>query len=117
MVQNAFVALDFETANSKRTSICSVGMVKVIDNQITESFHTLLTTLLKQILLYMASIPKMCKMLLDSLLKQILLYMASIPKMCKMLLDSSMSIHIWAKTFNESLPFRFSRSRSSCEVK
>ncbi|MCG1245032.1 3'-5' exonuclease [Staphylococcus epidermidis] len=41
MVQNAFVALDFETANSKRTSICSVGMVKVIDNQITESFHTL----------------------------------------------------------------------------
>ena len=33
MVQNAFVALDFETANSKRTSICSVGMVKVIDNQ------------------------------------------------------------------------------------
>ena len=41
MAQNAFVALDFETANGKRTSICSVGMVKVIDNQITESFHTL----------------------------------------------------------------------------
>ena len=75
MVQNAFVALDFETANSKRTSICSVGMVKVIDNQITESFHTLVNPL-------------------TTLLKQILLYMASIPKMCKMLLDSSMSIHI-----------------------
>lgn len=39
--ENAFVALDFETANGKRTSICSVGMVKVIENQITESFHTL----------------------------------------------------------------------------
>lgn len=41
MNQNAFVALDFETANGKRTSICSVGMVRVIDNQITESFYTL----------------------------------------------------------------------------
>ena len=37
MSENAFVALDFETANGKRTSICSVGMVKVIENQITES--------------------------------------------------------------------------------
>ena len=42
LTNNAFVALDFETANGKRTSICSVGMVKVIDNQITESFHTLI---------------------------------------------------------------------------
>lgn len=41
MIQDAFVALDFETANGKRTSICSVGMVKVIDSQITETFHTL----------------------------------------------------------------------------
>lgn len=41
MSENAFVAIDFETANGKRTSICSVGMVKVIENQITESFHTL----------------------------------------------------------------------------
>lgn len=41
MIQEAFVALDFETANGKRTSICSVGMVKVIDSQITETFHTL----------------------------------------------------------------------------
>lgn len=52
MADNAFVALDFETANGKRTSICSVGMVKVINNQITESFYTLvnpLITLLKQI--------------------------------------------------------------------
>ena len=46
MSENAFVALDFETANGKRTSICSVGMVKVIDNQITESFHTLVLSLI-----------------------------------------------------------------------
>ncbi|MCE5039127.1 3'-5' exonuclease [Staphylococcus auricularis] len=39
--EEAFVALDFETANGKRTSICSVGMVKVVDHQITESFYTL----------------------------------------------------------------------------
>lgn len=39
--KNAFVALDFETANGKRTSICSVGMVKVVDNEIVETFYTL----------------------------------------------------------------------------
>ncbi|MHD0397322.1 3'-5' exonuclease [Staphylococcus simulans] len=39
--QNSFVALDFETANGKRTSICSVGMVKVVDNEIVETFYTL----------------------------------------------------------------------------
>ena len=38
MIQDAFVALDFETANGKRTSICSVGMVKVIDSQIQKHF-------------------------------------------------------------------------------
>lgn len=31
-MENAFIALDFETANGKRTSICSVGMVKVVNN-------------------------------------------------------------------------------------
>lgn len=41
MFSNSFVALDFETANGKRTSICSVGMVKVVDNEIVESFYTL----------------------------------------------------------------------------
>ncbi|MDN8880954.1 DNA polymerase III subunit epsilon, partial [Staphylococcus aureus] len=34
MIQEAFCALDFETANGKSTIICSVGMVKVIDSQI-----------------------------------------------------------------------------------
>lgn len=41
MMENSFVALDFETANYKRTSICSVGMVKVVANEIVETFYTL----------------------------------------------------------------------------
>ncbi|WP_086429203.1 3'-5' exonuclease [Staphylococcus cornubiensis] len=41
MTKNSFVALDFETANHKRTSICSVGMVKVVANEIVETFYTL----------------------------------------------------------------------------
>ncbi|WP_414052247.1 exonuclease domain-containing protein [Macrococcus animalis] len=38
---NSFIALDFETANGSPASICSVGMVKVIDNMMTETFYTL----------------------------------------------------------------------------
>lgn len=38
---SSFVALDFETANGSPESICSVGMVKVVDHQITENFYTL----------------------------------------------------------------------------
>lgn len=38
---NEFVALDFETANGNAASVCSVGMVKVIDNMMTETFYTL----------------------------------------------------------------------------
>lgn len=38
---NSFIALDFETANGNPASICSVGMVKVIDNLMTETFYTL----------------------------------------------------------------------------
>ncbi|KAA2261223.1 exonuclease domain-containing protein, partial [Staphylococcus sp. 7817] len=41
MIKDAFVALDFETANGKLTIICYVGMVKFIDSQITETFHSL----------------------------------------------------------------------------
>ncbi len=65
MIQDAFVALDFETANGKRTSICSVGMVKVIDSQITETFHTLVicnTIFHNKILKFMAYNQKMLKM-------------------------------------------------------
>lgn len=37
---SSFIALDFETANGSPASICSVGMVKVIDNMMTETFYT-----------------------------------------------------------------------------
>ena len=35
-----FVALDFETANGKRSSICSVGAVVVKDGEIVDSFYS-----------------------------------------------------------------------------
>jgi DNA polymerase-3 subunit epsilon len=40
-VSFTFTAIDFETANSQRASVCAVGAVKVIDGQITDSFMTL----------------------------------------------------------------------------
>lgn len=36
-----FVALDFETANGKRSSICSVGAVVVKNGEIVDSFYSL----------------------------------------------------------------------------
>lgn len=38
---DSFVAIDVETANGKRTSICSVGAVKVIDGVIVDTFYRL----------------------------------------------------------------------------
>ncbi|TDM00736.1 hypothetical protein ERX40_09345 [Macrococcus carouselicus] len=38
---NEFIALDFETANGQPASVCSVGMVKVQGNMMTETFYTL----------------------------------------------------------------------------
>jgi DNA polymerase III subunit epsilon len=37
-----FVAIDFETANAKRISACSIGMAKVRNGEITETFHELI---------------------------------------------------------------------------
>ena len=37
-----FAAIDFETANSERTSVCSVGVVIVRNGQITDSFYSLI---------------------------------------------------------------------------
>lgn len=37
-----FVAIDFETANQSRASACSVGMVKVIDGKITDTYYSLI---------------------------------------------------------------------------
>ncbi|MGO1989959.1 exonuclease domain-containing protein [Mammaliicoccus vitulinus] len=36
-----FVALDLETANTNRSSICAVGMVKIEDNKIVDTYYTL----------------------------------------------------------------------------
>lgn len=37
-----FVAIDFETANSERSSVCSVGVVIVRNNEIVDSFYSLI---------------------------------------------------------------------------
>ena len=37
-----FAAIDFETANNYRSSVCSVGIVIVRDGKITERFHSLI---------------------------------------------------------------------------
>lgn len=37
-----FVALDFETANEKRDSACSIGLVKVKDGIVVDKYYTLL---------------------------------------------------------------------------
>lgn len=36
-----FVAIDFETANSERSSICSIGIVIVKDGEIVDNFYSL----------------------------------------------------------------------------
>ena len=38
----SFVAIDFETANQHRSSVCSVGMVIVQENRITDSIYKLI---------------------------------------------------------------------------
>ena len=37
-----FAAIDFETANSERTSVCAVGVVVVRDGEITDTFYSLI---------------------------------------------------------------------------
>ncbi len=37
-----FAAIDFETANSERTSVCSVGIVIVREGEIVDSFYSLI---------------------------------------------------------------------------
>lgn len=39
---SSFVAIDFETANAKRISPCSVGLVKVVDNIVVDAFYSLI---------------------------------------------------------------------------
>ena len=37
-----FVAIDFETANFERTSVCSVGLVVVRNGKFVDSFYSLI---------------------------------------------------------------------------
>ena len=37
-----FAAIDFETANNERTSVCSVGVVIVRNGKIVDTFYSLL---------------------------------------------------------------------------
>lgn len=37
-----FVAIDFETANNERTSVCSVGVIIVRNGEIVDSFYSLI---------------------------------------------------------------------------
>ena len=39
-----FAAIDFETANNERTSVCSVGVVIVKDGEIVDTFYSLIQT-------------------------------------------------------------------------
>ena len=37
-----FAAIDFETANNERTSVCSVGVVVVRNGELVDSFYSLI---------------------------------------------------------------------------
>lgn len=37
-----FAAIDFETANNERSSVCSVGIVIVRDGEIVDKFYSLI---------------------------------------------------------------------------
>ena len=42
---DTFVALDFETANRERSSVCSIGLVFVQDGQIVDQYYRLIRPL------------------------------------------------------------------------
>ena len=39
---NSFAAIDFETANNERSSVCSVGIVIVRNGEMVDSFYSLI---------------------------------------------------------------------------
>ena len=41
-IKTSQVAIDFETANNSPTSACAIGMTKVINGQITDTYYTLI---------------------------------------------------------------------------
>ena len=42
-----FAAIDFETANGKRTSVCSVGVVIVREGKITNKIYRLIPIIIR----------------------------------------------------------------------
>ena len=54
IIMLTFAAIDFETANKQRSSVCSVGIVWVNDGEITDSFYSLIHPVpqLLQLLVY-----------------------------------------------------------------
>ena len=65
-----FAAIDFETANNERSSVCSVGLVIVRNGEIVDSFYSLiqpgLTTITTGALRCMVFVVKIRKMPLYS---------------------------------------------------
>ncbi|WP_240904084.1 hypothetical protein [Bacillus sp. N1-1] len=61
-----FVALDFETANSSRGSVCSIGLVEYEDGQLIREYYRLVkpkqNVFLASILAFMGLQKKMSKM-------------------------------------------------------
>ena len=61
-----FAAIDFETANNERSSVCSVGLVIVRNGEIVDSFYSLiqpgLTTITTGALRCMVSVMKILTM-------------------------------------------------------
>ena len=57
-----FVAIDFETANGKRSSVCSVGIVVVRGGEIVDRFYSLIkpTPNYYTCLLYTSPSPRDC---------------------------------------------------------
>lgn len=41
-IMKDFAAIDFETANNERSSVCSVGIVIVRNGEIVDSFYSLI---------------------------------------------------------------------------
>ena len=41
-----FAAIDFETANEQRTSVCSVGIVIVREGEIVDTYYSLILSLI-----------------------------------------------------------------------
>ena len=64
-----FAAIDFETANNERSSVCSVGIVIVRNGEIVDTFLSSSlsrTIIITGVLRFMASVMKILTMLLYS---------------------------------------------------